>query len=185
MKLFEALNENPVIAAVRGMEDLSYALQKKIRVIFLLAGDIFNLIDIEKSMREEGHLFLLHLDLIRGIARDQIGVTYLKRSFGIDGIISTHSNIIQYAKKQGLIALQRLFVLDSESLNTGAKLVQGSKPDSVEILPGIILPYIQTELDKLSLPPIVAGGLIKTRDDVERILDAGAVAVSTSRRELW
>jgi glycerol uptake operon antiterminator len=185
MKLFEALKENPVIAAVRGMEDLEYALQKKIRVIFLLAGDIFDLIEIEKNIRKEGHLFLLHLDLIRGIARDQIGVTYLKKSFGIDGIISTHSNIIQYAKKQGLVALQRLFILDSGSLNTGAKLVQSSKPDSVEILPGIVLPHIQAELDKLSLPPIVAGGLIKTKEDVDKVLAAGAMAVSTSRRELW
>jgi glycerol uptake operon antiterminator len=185
MKFLENLRESPVIAAVREMGDLDYALKKKVRVIFLLAGDIFNLIDIEKRMRAEGHLFLLHLDLIRGIARDQVGITYLKKFFGIDGIISTHSNIIQYAKKQGLIALQRLFIVDSESLKSGDRLVQSSKPDSVEILPGIILPYIQPELDKLHLPPIVAGGLIKTRDDVDRILASGAVAVSTSRRELW
>ena len=185
MKFLEALRESPVIAAVREMGDLDHALKKNIRVIFLLAGDIFNLIDIEKRMRAEGHLFLLHLDLIRGIARDQVGITYLKTFFGIDGIISTHSNIIQYAKKQGLIALQRLFIVDSESLKSGDRLVQSSKPDSVEILPGIILPYIQPELDKLHLPPIVAGGLIKTKDDVDRLLASGAVAVSTSRRELW
>jgi len=103
MKFLEVLRENPVIASVRKMRDLEYALKKKIRVIFLR-----------------------HLDLIRGIARDQVG-----------------------------------------------------------ILPGIILPYIRTELDKLHLPPIVAGGLIKTRGDVDRILASGAVAVSTSRRELW
>jgi len=185
MTFLEALQENPVIAAVRDMEDLEHALDKRIRVIFLLAGDIFNLIDIEKRMREPGHLFLLHLDLMRGIARDQVGITYLKKCFGIDGIISTHTNIIHYARKQQLITLQRLFILDSESLKSGAKLVQSSSPDSVEILPGIILPAIQDSLQQLALPPIVAGGLIKTREEVDRILAAGAVAVSTSRKELW
>jgi len=185
MKFLEALQENPVIASVRGMEDLEHALDKRIRVIFLLAGDIFNLIDIEKRMREPGHLFLLHLDLMRGIARDQVGITYLKKCFDIDGIISTHTNIINYARKQQLITLQRLFILDSESLKSGAKLVQSSSPDSVEILPGIILPSIQDSLQQLALPPIVAGGLIKTREEVDRILAAGAVAVSTSRKELW
>jgi glycerol uptake operon antiterminator len=185
MKFLEALRESPVIAAVRDMEDLGYALEKKIRVIFLLAGDIFNLIDIERSMHTEGHLFLLHLDLIRGIARDQVGIAYLKQCFPIDGIISTHANIIHYARKQQLIALQRLFIVDSESLKSGARLVHSSKPDSVEILPGIILPFIRESLEQLDLPPIVAGGLIKTRQEVERILAAGAVAVSTSRRELW
>jgi glycerol uptake operon antiterminator len=185
MKFLEALQENPVIAAVRDMEDLDQALDRKIRVIFLLAGDIFNLIDIEKKMRAPGHLFLLHLDLVRGVARDQAGITYLKKCFGIDGIISTHANIIQYARKQELITLQRLFIVDSESLKSGARLVQSSGPDSVEILPGIILPFIQGSLQQLALPPIVAGGLIKTREEVDRILAAGAVAVSTSRKELW
>jgi glycerol uptake operon antiterminator len=185
MKFVETLRQSPVIAAVRDMKDLEYALSKERRVIFLLAGDIFNLIEIAKNMRAEGHLFLLHLDLMRGIARDQAGITYLKKFFKIDGIISTHSNIIQYAKRQQLIALQRLFIVDSESLKTGARLVKSSSPDSVELLPGIILPHIQRELQNLDLPPIVAGGLIKTGEDVDRVLAAGALAVSTSRRELW
>jgi glycerol uptake operon antiterminator len=185
MKFIEALQQSPVIAAVRDMEDLECALDKKIRVIFLLAGDIFDLIDIDKHLRAPGHLFLLHLDLFRGIARDQVGISYLKESFAIDGIISTHVNIIHYAKKQHLIALQRLFIVDSESLKSGARLVHSSSPDSVEILPGIILPFIEESLRALDLPPIVAGGLIKTKEEVDRILAAGAVAVSTSRKELW
>lgn len=167
------------------MEDLEYALDKQARVIFLLAGDIYDLISLEKNTKKTGHLFLLHIDLIKGIARDQVGIRYLKQYFGIHGIISTHSNIIQQAKKQQLITLQRLFIVDSESLKTGARLVQSSNPDSVEILPGIILPDIKKTLLGLSLPPIVAGGLIKTRGDVDRILASGAVAVSTSQRDLW
>jgi glycerol uptake operon antiterminator len=185
MNFLEAIRESPVIAAVREMRDLECALDRKVRVIFLLAGDIFNLIDIEEHMRAPGHLFLLHLDLMRGIARDQAGITYLKKCFGIDGIISTHANIIHHARKLQLIALQRLFIVDSESLKSGARLVHSSSPDSVEILPGIILPFIQDSLRQLDLPPIVAGGLIKTREEVDRILAAGAIAVSTSRKELW
>jgi glycerol uptake operon antiterminator len=185
MNFLEAIQESPVIAAVRDMEDLECALDRKIRVIFLLAGDIFDLIEIEKHMRAPGHLFLLHLDLMRGIARDQAGITYLKKCFGIDGVISTHANIIHYARKQQLIALQRLFIVDSESLKSGARLVQSSGPDSVEILPGIVLPFIREALERLALPPIVAGGLIRSREEVDRILAAGAVAVSTSRKELW
>jgi glycerol uptake operon antiterminator len=185
MNLLDALKESPVIAAVRDKKDLEHALDKEIRVIFLLAGDIFDLVEIETSIRAKDHLFLLHLDLIRGIARDQAGITYLRKCFGIDGIISTHANTIHYARKEQLITLQRLFIVDSESLKSGARLVRSSKPDSVEILPGIVLPFIEESLRRLDLPPIVAGGLIKTREEVERILAAGAVAVSTSRKELW
>ena len=33
--------------------------------------------------------------------------------------------------------------------------------------------------------PILAGGFIRTVDDVERALNAGATAITTSKRELW
>lgn len=33
--------------------------------------------------------------------------------------------------------------------------------------------------------PILAGGFIRTVEDVERALNAGATAITTSKRELW
>ncbi len=185
MDFMEKLKNKNIIAAARNPDDITAALGRQIGVVFLLAGDIFDLIKIAGNTHEKKPLFLVHLDLIRGVARDQAGISYLKRSFGIDGVISTHSSVIGYAKKAGLITIQRLFIVDSESLKSGAKLVQNCKPDGVEILPGIILPYIKEELAKLNFPPIIGGGLIKTHYDVKKILDSGAIAISTSKKELW
>jgi glycerol uptake operon antiterminator len=64
--------------------------------------------------------------------------------------------------------------------------VEKAGPDAVEILPGVILPSIAQELAKRgALPPLIAGGLIRTMAQVEAVLGAGAVAVSTSEISIW
>jgi len=105
---------------------------------------------------------------------------------GVDGILTTRSNLISPAKREGLIAVQRLFVLDSESMAAGLPTVEKAAPDAVEVLPGVILPTIAQELAaRGALPPLIAGGLIRTATQVEAVLAAGAVAVSTSQVSLW
>jgi glycerol uptake operon antiterminator len=51
-------------------------------------------------------------------------------------------------------------------------------------MPGII-PRVIGQINQKTNVPIIAGGLIQTQADVEKLLAAGAVSVSTSRHELW
>lgn len=37
----------------------------------------------------------------------------------------------------------------------------------------------------MSLPPVIAGGLIRTKSEVKEVLKSGALGISTSRKELW
>lgn len=181
----EKLKERPVIAGIRDLKDIPLALDKGVRVLFLLVGNIFDLIKIKKDIKSSEVLLFSHMSLMKGIARDKVGISFLKKKIGIDGILTTHANLIQFAKKEGLITIQRLFILDSEALKTGIKVVQSCKPDAVEILPGIILPKLKSDIQYLNFPPIIAGGLIKTKEEVKEILQAGALAISTSKKELW
>jgi len=186
MDIFEKIKQKHVIPAIRDIKDISVALGKGNQVLFLLTGDIFDLLRIkDEFISSKDTIFLLHLDLVKGVARDRVGIRFLKKNVGIDGVISTHANLIQYARKEGLTTIQRLFVIDSESLKKGTNLVQNCMPDGVEILPGMILPYITEELRHINFPPIVAGGIIKTEQDVLTVIQSGAIAVSTSRKELW
>jgi len=186
MNIFEKIKQKKVIPAIRDILDIPEALERGNEVLFLLTGDIFDLLRIkEEFMASSKALFLLHLDLVKGVARDQAGIRFLKRNVGIHGVISTHANLIQYARKESLATIQRLFVIDSESLKKGMSLVKNCRPDGVEILPGMILPYIINEIKQANFPPVVAGGLIKTRQDVSVVIQSGAIAISTSRKELW
>jgi glycerol uptake operon antiterminator len=184
-RFFEALKARPVAAGLRRSADVEAALREGIQVLFILGEDIFALQESVAKARRRGCLILAHVDLIKGIGRDEAGVRFLAREIQVDGILTTRANLIGPARREGLIAVQRLFVLDSESLEAGLPTVERAAPDAVEVLPGVIFPLIAARLRGAGLPPVIAGGLIRTRAQVDEILAAGAVAVSTSQEALW
>jgi glycerol uptake operon antiterminator len=185
-RFFEGLKARPVIAGLRGSSQVEAAIRHGVGVLFILGEDIFALQDSVAKAHAEGRLILAHVDLIKGIGRDEAGVRFLARNLGVDGILTTRSNLISPAKREGLIAIQRLFVLDSESLEAGLPTVERAAADAVEMLPGVILPTIAPELARRgTLPPLIAGGLIRTVAQVDAALAAGALAVSTSETSLW
>ncbi len=57
--------------------------------------------------------------------------------------------------------------------------VNKNKPDAVEAMPGL-MPRVISELNEQLTFPIVAGGLFKTKKEMQLALDAGATAVSAS-----
>jgi glycerol uptake operon antiterminator len=77
-----------------------------------------------------------------------------------------------------------MFLIDSYALEKSYKLIGKTKPDYIEVLPGAI-PQMITEVKTHLKIPIFAGGLIRTIEEVQNALNAGAEAVTTSRRELW
>jgi glycerol uptake operon antiterminator len=182
---FEMLKARPVIAGLRHSAGVEAAIRHGVGVLFILGEDIFALQDSVAKAHAEDRLILAHVDLIKGIGRDEAGVRFLARDLGVDGILTTRANLINPARREGLIAVQRLFVLDSESLEAGLPTVARAAPDAVEVLPGVILPLIAPRLKEGSLPPLIAGGLIRTLGQVEEILQAGAVGISTSEERLW
>jgi glycerol uptake operon antiterminator len=182
---FRALRAKPVVAGLRHSADVDLAIRHGVEVLFILGEDIFALQESVAKAHAHQRLILAHVDLIKGVGRDETGVRFLAREFKVDGILTTRGNLIGPAKREGLIAVQRLFVLDSESLEAGLPAVERAAPDAVEVLPGVILPLIASRLKVVSLPPLIAGGLIRTRLQVEEILAAGAIAISTGAEALW
>jgi glycerol uptake operon antiterminator len=55
----------------------------------------------------------------------------------------------------------------------------------VEILPGIAAPYFIEHVYKELLCPVIAGGLISDKSEIEKLFQKGVLAISTSRKELW
>ncbi|MTI58486.1 MAG: glycerol-3-phosphate responsive antiterminator [Firmicutes bacterium] len=176
---------NPVIAGLRKDTSLKIILKSSVIAIFLLDGDIFSLPDIMKQARDNDKLVFLHIDLVEGIGRDKVGVKYLAKNNLCDGIVSTKSNLIRAAKKEGLMAIQRLFLLDSAALKAGEHLLGKNQPDAVEILPGIAAPYFIDHIKHKLSCPIIAGGLITKREEIEQLIQKGVFAVSTSNPGLW
>jgi glycerol uptake operon antiterminator len=175
---------SPIIAAVNDQKKIEPAIHSPCEIIFLLSGSIFNLKEIVDRCKEQDKCILVHLDLMEGLSKDAVALKYLYNNIKPDGVITTKSNLVKIAKDMGMFSIQRLFILDSLSLDSGIKSIRSTKPDAIEILPGIMPKIIQTIHHETRIP-LVAGGLIGDKEDVINVLNAGAVGVSTSKREIW
>ena len=165
----------PVIAAVKNEQDLAAALESECEVVFFLS-----LAGLVQRVKAAGKVALVHADLVEGLGNREVAVDALKALCGPDGIISTRPQLVRRARHLKLITVQRAFILDSMSVSS----LSVGKPDFIEVLPGI-MPRIITEISERYATPVIAGGLIKYKDDVLAAIRAGAVAVSTTCHAVW
>lgn len=182
---YRLLRNTRVIPGVKSLGDLKLALANNHSIVFFLTGSIFGLRDAARHSKEHGALLFAHVDLLQGIGRDPEGMRFLAEEIGIQGILSTRSFLIRAAANEGLLTIQRVFALDSEALRTGFDVVRTAKPDALEVLPALVLPSISHRLPFAELPPVIAGGLLETPEEVETVLGTPVVAVSASSRNLW
>jgi len=178
------LVDHQVIASVRSEEAMREAVKSPVNVIFLLFGTIFNLGALLEMAASHGKHVFLHLEFLEGISSDKSGIRYLAETLKPAGIISTRSNVIGMARENGLLAIQRLFLIDSAAVRNGIRTLHGSGADAVEVMPGVI-PQMISELADSIPQPIIAGGLVRTAEEIRAALEAGALAVSAGSQSLW
>lgn len=173
-----------ILPAVRKMKDFEKLLSSTYPYIILLDSHISRLKSIVDLAKSHGKKLLLHADLIEGLKNDEYAAEFLCQMMEPAGLISTRANVILKAKQNGLLAIQRLFLLDTNALEKSYLLLERTKPDYIEVLPGI-MPHIIREVHERTGIPIFAGGLIRTIEEVDQAVAAGATAVTTSRSDLW
>jgi len=173
-----------VLPAIRKMKDFEKALTTTHESIVFLETRLTQLKSIVAYTKRANKKALIHFDLIQGLKADEYGMEFLIREVKPDGILSTRGNVIGLAKKHKVLAIQRMFLLDSLALEHNLKLIERSQPDCIEVLPGLIPGMIEQIKDQTSIP-VIAGGLVTTEQEVQVACDAGAVAVSTSNKALW
>ncbi|MDQ1912336.1 glycerol-3-phosphate responsive antiterminator [Paenibacillus sp. GD4] len=173
-----------ILPAVRKMKDMERLLDTPYTWIVLLDSHISQLMSIAQLARSHRKQLLIHVDLIQGLKNDDYAIEFLCQSVRPAGIISTRSSAVATAKKHGSLAIQRHFLLDSGALEMCYKLAEKIRPDYIEVMPGV-MPHIISELRQRLEVPILAGGLIRSEQDVNLALESGAIAVTTSRKELW
>ena len=171
----------PVIPAVRE-ELFSAALSSPCGAVFLLDAGVLTVADRIRACHEKNKAVFVHMDLARGIGKDQFGVEFLARS-GADGVISTRASLIKSARDAGMLSILRCFAVDTQSLSSARETIASAKPDCVEIMPGIINKVLSDFSHEHVL--LIASGLIRTKSEILSSLGAGAEAVSTGSPELW
>lgn len=183
-EFIEAVEDSPVIAAVKDMEGLKKCFESESRVVFVLFGDICSIADIVEEIKSHGKIAMVHLDLIMGLSCKEIAVDFIKKYTKADGIISTKQVIIKRAKELGLYTVFRFFVIDSMAYENISKQLSAVCSDFVEILPGVAPKVIQRIIKTINVP-VIAGGLIAEKEDIMMMLSNGATSISTTNQKLW
>ncbi|PLT33094.1 glycerol-3-phosphate responsive antiterminator [Bacillus sp. V5-8f] len=173
-----------ILPASANMKDFEAFLQSSYEIGVFLDMHMAQLKHIDRMAKEKGKKMIYHVDLIHGMKNDEYATEYICQEYKPFGLISTKSSVIQKAKQKGVIAVQRMFLIDSHALEKSYKLIEKTQPDYIEVLPGAMPAIISEVKERVNLP-IFAGGLIRTPDDVNAALLAGATAITTSKRKLW
>ncbi|MBO5452673.1 MAG: glycerol-3-phosphate responsive antiterminator [Clostridia bacterium] len=177
------MSKGNVIAAVRTNDELIKAAKSSVPIIFMLCPNISLIKEQAKTVHDANKKIFIHLDLAEGIGKDEFGILYAKEC-GVDGIISTRSNIIKLAKNHKLFAVQRFFIVDSHSVDTIIETSKNSKADMIEVMPGVVPKVIKKLKSELNMP-IVAGGIIDCEREILEAIQSGATAVSIGKEEFW
>lgn len=178
------MKRKPIIAGVKDISRLDDALESEAEIIFLLCGTIFDLKDTVNKARDAGKMVFIHVDLLDGFSKDATALKYISSEIKPDGIISTKNSLLKLARSLGLLTVQRVFIIDSLSIDTAVKASQLINPDAIEIMPGI-MPRIIKKLTSSLEVPVIVGGLVSEINDVTVALENGALGVSTSSKEIW
>lgn len=180
-QIMQCLECNPVIAAIQD-DGWDAAIQSPAQILFYLSANLLTIQERIHQAHEAGKYVMIHMDLAEGIGKDKTGIRFVSHC-GADGILSTKASLIRFAKEQGLVTVQRFFMLDSKGMDSVQEMLKVSCPHLMEVMPGVICKAI-SKFSTCGIP-VIAGGLIQTKAEVTDALGCGATAVSTGKKELW
>jgi glycerol uptake operon antiterminator len=176
--------DQKILPASSNMKEFEQFLESPFEIGVMLEVHIAQLKNIHAMAKRYGKKMIYHVDMIQGLKSDDFSTEYICQEYKPYGLISTKSSVILKAKQKGVIAVQRVFLIDSHALEKSYKLIEKTRPDYIEVLPGAMPWMIKEVKDRVNIP-IFAGGLIRTHEEVKNALDAGASAITTSKRDLW
>lgn len=109
-------NNQKILPAARNIKQFEQLLKTDFQYIVLLEVHISHLKKLKTEASKNEKKLIIHADLIQGLKTDNYAADFLCNEIRPAGIISTRANMIQKAKGKGIIAIQRMFLLDTIAL---------------------------------------------------------------------
>lgn len=173
-----------VIPAISSYKMLNTFLDSDIKMGIIMNFQLAQIEPIIKKMKEHNKLVLVHSELIKGLSSDEYGAIYLIQKLKVDGIISSKPKVIEVCKKRDVMGVYRFFIKDSVSLKQSIDIGQRLRPDFIEILPGSCFELVEDIRSKIGCE-VWMGGLIHSKEHVQKCFDKGALAITSSNTDLW
>ena len=176
--------DHKILPALSDMKSFEKFLESPLDMGILMGFHVAQLGPLTAKMRDAGKQTLIHLDLIKGLSGDEYGTEFLCQTLPIAGVISHHQNVVSVAKKKKKLAILRMFLIDSLSLGKSLEIAKKIEPDYIEMLPALAFGAVDRIKRECNIP-LIGGGLIESKEEIDQCFQAGMVAVTTSRQSLW
>lgn len=184
-EVINRMEKKHIIAAIKNPKDFDQVIiqHEKLAAVYLLMGNISNIQRYTATLKQKGIPVFIHIEKIGGLSLNAEGVEFIAKIVAPDGILSTKHSLLKYARSYGLLTIKRVFMIDTEVYE---HLIERKdfQPDFIEIMPSTLHSIVRKIVKELR-QPILAGGLIQNIEDVKRCMEAGAIGVSTSNRNVW
>ncbi|MFI7444796.1 glycerol-3-phosphate responsive antiterminator [Nonomuraea indica] len=182
-RLLAALADYPVMASLVSvaMADAFTATSTPLGI--LASVPLGDLAATVRRTVDAGKIVFVNMDSTPGLGHDPGALSYL-RDIGAIGVCSTRAAIVERAAGLGLLSMQKVFVTDRSNLNRSLQAIARSRPDLVQLMPAVVLRYMEQQARELGVP-YLAAGFVQGEADVVEALQHGAAGVCTSDRKLW
>jgi len=182
--LLSVSDRQKIIPVIENRTEFLRALNaSQISTIMLRHCNLLDLRPILDHAFDRDLAVYVNVDHIDGIHPDSAGLRFLAQQLHIAGIVSSNPRILALGKGFELETIQRLFAVDSTGLDTALESVDSNTVDLLDISPALVIPYV---VSHTVLPlPFIGSGLISTFQQVQSVLRAGAIRVTTVRSELY
>jgi glycerol uptake operon antiterminator len=182
-RLLAALAEYPVMASLVGGAVADRFTSHSAPLGVLASIPLGELETAVAATTAAGKIVFVNMDSTPGLGHDPGALTYLQ-GIGAVGICSTRAAIIERAVGLGLLTMQKVFVTDRSNLQRSVRSIARSRPDLAQLMPAIMLRYMEREARDLGIP-YLAAGFVQDKADVAEALRHGAAGVCTSDEALW
>ncbi|MGI5415124.1 glycerol-3-phosphate responsive antiterminator [Actinomadura luteofluorescens] len=182
-RLLAALAEHPVMASIVGVAMAERFAARSAPLGILASVPLGELEATVAATVAARKIVFVNMDSTPGLGHDPGALTYLK-GIGAIGVCSTRAAIIERAGGLGLLTMQKVFVTDRSNLHRSVQSIGRSHPDLVQLMPAVMLRYIEREARDLGVP-YLAAGFVQEEADVSEALRHGAAGACTSDDALW
>ncbi|MBQ9155861.1 MAG: glycerol-3-phosphate responsive antiterminator [Eubacterium sp.] len=174
----------PVVPSCVDTRQLKYVVEfTSYPCVMLKMGDISNIRKIVAYIHRFEKKVMLHMDSLKGVAKDKEGARYLKQ-IGVDAVISMRAQNIRMLHDAGLITLLGAFLVDSASVNQTIQNVHTVKPDVLIAMPITVPDVIYQKLKREITVPIMGGGLGVDHRVIDHAIECGVESCAVTDRAI-
>ncbi len=152
-------------------------------IVHVAGGRLRMIEEFAKPLIAAQKTLWVHPDMIAGLAKDPEGLDVINELLMPDAIVTSNLALVHMVKKLQKKLVFRVFVHDTQSLESSLTVIDRLKPNIVCCLPAIVFPFIRSELVARNIQ-IVAAGLVRTADTRDRLIELGA-SVELGNVHLW